>query len=354
MRGRPGDRRRHRLVTTTTVLVVVAVASSCSSSSSSKSSSPEATACNATTVAEKVLPSVVTISASNGSTAATGSGEVIRAEGYVLTNNHVIAIAASGGTVHVQFSDGTSFAATIRGRDPQTDLAVLKVDAGKSLPAIPVGPSEDVRIGEPVVVLGAPLGLSGTVTAGIVSALDRTVQVEGDNGQTATLLSAVQTDAAINPGNSGGALVDCSGHLIGVPTANASLPSESGTASSGSIGLGFAIPADVAVAVSDQLVATGKVSHSYFGLEVARVVPSPTDPSAHGVAVTAVDPHGPSAAAGLKVGDVITEVDGRAVTDPNQLAKLTLDKQPGETVQVTYLRGGTSHEVPVTLGTPPP
>jgi putative serine protease PepD len=354
MSRRHGGRAARPLAAITATLLLVAVAGSCSSSGSTKSSTPEATSCNATTVAEEVLPSVVTISASNGSASATGSGEVIRAEGYILTNNHVVAVAASGGSVHVLFSNGTSVAATIRGRDPQTDLAVLKVDTGKSLPAIAVGSSEAVKIGEPVVALGAPLGLSGTVTAGIVSALDRTVQIKAENGQTVTLLSAVQTDAAINPGNSGGALVECSGELIGVPTANASLPSEGGGQTSGSIGLGFAIPSDVAIAVADQLIATGKVSHSYFGIEVARVVPTTEDPEAHGVVVTGLDPHGPSAAAGLKVGDVITEADGRPVTDPNQLAMLTLQKQPGASVPVTYVRGGTSHEATIQLTAPPP
>jgi putative serine protease PepD len=181
----------------------------------------------------------------NGS--GTGSGEVIRSDGYILTNNHVISIAAaSGGSVEVQFSDGQVESATITGRDPQTDLAVLKVETSRQLKVIALGSSSSVQVGEPVVAIGAPLGLSGTVTSGIVSALNRTVQVPGDNDSTALLVSAVQTDASINPGNSGGALVDCAGKLVGVPTAGATVPSPSGESGGGSIGLGFAIPVDLA------------------------------------------------------------------------------------------------------------
>ena len=176
-------------------------------------------ACSATEIAEKNLPSVVTISATDGSTGGTGSGEIIRGEGYILTNNHVISVAADGGNVTVLFNDGTTAPATITGRDAKADLAVIKVDGQDSLPVIPFGSSEDVVVGQPVVALGAPLGLSNTVTSGIVSALDRTIEVPGDDGETALLVSAVQTDAAINPGNSGGALVNCAGQLIGVPGA---------------------------------------------------------------------------------------------------------------------------------------
>jgi putative serine protease PepD len=232
---------------------------------------------------------------------------------------------------------------------------VIKINAGKSLPAIPVGSSSSVRVGEPVVVLGAPLGLSSTVTAGIISALDRTVEVPSDNGQTAVLLSAVQTDAAINPGNSGGALTNCTGDLIGVPSANAAIPNSAGESTGGSIGLGFAIPVDLAKAVADEIMTTGTVTHSYFGMDVVLIPPAASAQSGKpaGLYVTAVAPGGPSEAAGLRPGDVITGVDGEPVSDPNRLALLTLTKKPGETVTVTYEREGKSAETTITLGAQP-
>jgi putative serine protease PepD len=284
-----------------------------------------------------------------------GSGDIIRSDGHILTNNHVVSLVAGGGTIEVVFSGGTSLPASITGRDPKTDLAVIKVEAGTSLPAIPLGSSGSVRIGAPVVVLGSPLGLSSTVTAGIVSALDRTVEVPSDNSQTAVLVSALQTDAAINPGNSGGALTNCAGELIGVPSANATVPSESGGSNGGSIGLGFAIPVDLAKAVADEIIATGTVTHSYFGIEVVQIPPAAAKQSGkpEGLFVTAVVPGGPSEAAGLRQGDVITAIDGQPVTDPDQLAVLTLKKKPGEPVTVTYEREGGSAEAKVILGTQP-
>ena len=329
-----------------------AVAGGCSGNATT-SSSPSA--CNATTVAEKALPSVVTISVTSGSTTTTGSGEIIRSDGHILTNNHVVSLAAGGGTIEVLLSDGNSFPASLTGRDPKTDLAVIKIDTGTSLPAIALGSSGSVRIGEPVVVLGSPLGLSSTVTAGIVSALDRTIEVPSDNGQTAVLISALQTDAAINPGNSGGALTNCSGELIGVPSANATVPGESGQSSGGSIGLGFAIPVDLAKAVADELIATGSITHSYFGIEVVQISPAAAKQSgkAEGLFVTAVVPGGPSDSAGLRQGDVITAIDGQPATDAEQLALLTLTKKPGESVTVTYEREGKSSQAVVTLGTQP-
>jgi putative serine protease PepD len=233
------------------------------------------TACNATLVAGKVLPSVVTISVVNGAASATGSGEVIRADGYVLTNDHVIASAVPGSTITVLFSNGASAPAAVVGRDTLTDLAVLKLTTTSTLTPITYGTSAPVQIGQPVVAAGAPLGLPNTVTAGIVSALGRTVSLPAANGQATVLLAAIQTDAAINPGNSGGALVDCTGQLIGVNSAIATAPAADGTAASGgSIGLGFAIPVDLAHAVADELIATGKVTHSYMGLDVTEIPPA--------------------------------------------------------------------------------
>ena len=229
--------------------------------------SSTASACPVTSVADQVVPSVVTIAASGPGGGGTGSGEVIRSGGYILTNNHVISVAAaSGGSVEVLFSDGQTVPATITGRDPQTDLAVLKVQTSRQLKVISLGSSSSVKVGQPVVAIGAPLGLSGTVTSGIVSALDRTVQVPGEDNRSALLVSAVQTDASINPGNSGGALVNCEGQLVGVPTAGATVPNSGG----GSIGLGFAIPVDLAKSIAEEIIATGRVTHAFFGCRRSR------------------------------------------------------------------------------------
>jgi putative serine protease PepD len=338
------------------VAVVGAVIGGVIVAAAEPSSSGKANACSATKVANETLPTVVTITATgSGPGGSTGSGEVIRSDGYILTNNHVISVAADGGSVEVLFSDGKSAPATITGRDPKADLAVIKVSGQGSLPVIPFGKSSELVVGQPVVAMGAPLGLSDTVTSGIVSALDRTVEVPGDNGQSALLVSAVQTDAAINPGNSGGALVDCSGKMIGVPSAGASAPSESGGGSSGSIGLGFAIPSDMAKMVSDEIIATGSVTHAYFGIQVVAVPEAAAARAgvSEGLYVQAVVPGGPSAQAGLRAGDVITEINGAKATSTDQLAALTLTKREGDTVDVKYVRNGQTSSTTITLGAQP-
>lgn len=310
--------------------------------------SDKAATCAATAVAEKTLPSVVTISASSGEAGGTGSGEVIRDDGYILTNNHVISVAANGGQVSVLFNDGRSVPATITGRDPKADLAVIKVEGQQNLSVIPFGSSKDVVVGQPVVALGAPLGLSNTVTSGIISALDRTIEVPGDE-ESALLVSALQTDAAINPGNSGGALVNCSGQLIGVPSAGATIPSSAGGGgSAGDIGLGFAIPVDLAKLVSDEIIETGTVTHAWFGVSVITVPPTQGQPG--GVYVRSVVPGGPAAKAGLQTGDMITSIDGKPVTSTNDLAAVTLTKRPGDVVTVDYTRNGKPGSAKVTLG----
>jgi putative serine protease PepD len=330
------------------------VLDACTSSPGRGAAGGSGQACDATSVAAEVLASVVTITVTvNGSAVTSGSGEVIRDDGYVLTNNHVVSPAAQGGAIQVLLSDGRSYAATITGRDPQTDLAVIKLTAAPKLRPIAYGSSSSVRIGQPVVALGAPLGLANSVTTGIVSALDRTIQVPSDNGQTATLLAAIQTDAAINPGNSGGALTNCAGELIGVPTANATVTASTGQTSTGNVGINFAIPVDLAEGVADQLIATGSVTHSFAGLTVSALPPTQEASASQGLYVSAVVPGGPAAQAGLKAGDVVTEIDGEPVTDPTQLALLTLKKKPGETVSLTYERSGMSATTTVTLGSPP-
>jgi putative serine protease PepD len=308
-----------------------------------------------TSVADHVIPSVVTISARGSGGGGTGSGEVIRSDGYILTNNHVIAVAANGGSVDVLFADGQSAPATITGRDPQTDLAVLKVDTSIKLKVIALGESSSVRVGQPTVVIGAPLGLSGTVTSGIVSALDRTIEVPAENDSSALLVSAVQTDASINPGNSGGAMVNCAGQLIGVPTAGATVPSPSGESSGGSIGLGFAIPVDLAKTISDEIIATGRVTHAFFGLATLPIPPAAAAQAGlpEGLYVQAVTAGGPAATAGLKPGDVITKINGEPATSNIQLQELTLTKKPGDTVPIEYSRNGKSASTTVTLGAQP-
>ena len=325
------------------------------STTASAASSGGPSVCNVTSVANRVVPSVVTISARGTGGGGTGSGEIIKSGGYILTNNHVIAIAANGGSVGVQFSDGTIVPATIVGRDPQTDLAVLKVTASAKLQPIAIGSSSSVVVGQAAVVIGAPLGLSGTVTSGIVSSLDRSIQVPGDDDSTALLVGAIQTDASINPGNSGGSMVNCSGQLIGIPSAGATVPSPSGESSGGSIGLGFAIPVNLAMTIADEIISTGSVTHAYFGIGAAPIPPSAAAEAGvpEGLYVQTVVPGGPAAKAGLRAGDVITKINGQPATSTVQLQELMLTMKPGATVQLEYSRGGQSATATVTLGAQP-
>jgi putative serine protease PepD len=299
--------------------------------------------CRSSEVAGRGLPAVVTIQAQGSTGAGTGSGEVIRGDGHILTNDHVISPAGPAGRITVVFDDGTAVPARTVGRDPLTDLAVLKVDDRPSLPVLTIGSSSGLDVGQPVVVLGAPLGLSSTVTTGVVSALGRTVRVPSDEVGTALLAAAIQTDAAINPGNSGGALVDCSARLVGIPTAGATVPDAQGNSGGGSIGIGFAIPVDSAMRIADELIRDGSVAHSYLGVQVAPV------PRSSGLYVQAVTPSSPAAVAGLRVGDVLTAVDGQRVTDVDQLDTLSVTRRSGERVRLTYQRAGRAADVTVTL-----
>jgi len=333
-------------------LIVKATESSGSSTStgSSQLTGGAQAVCSASTVADEALPSVVTIQASSGRSGGTGSGEIIKEGGYILTNNHVIAVAAGGGQVTVIYSDGRSTPATIVGRDPLTDLAVLKAaDAAAGLPLLPIGSSAKLVVGQPVVALGAPLGLSSTVTSGIVSALDRYLPVPADQG-TAHLVDAIQTDASINPGNSGGALVNCAGDLVGVNSAIATVPNAAGHSGGGSVGLGFAIPVDLAIPIADEIVTTGSVTHFSVGIQ-AQVIP-PSAAAAVGLPaglyVDSVTPGGPAALAGIATGDVITNVNGQSATSVEQLTVAELLVKAGQPIEVTYERGGTSTTVHLT------
>ena len=323
---------------------------------SSDSGSTTGSVCSAVDVASTGLPSVVTISARGARGDGTGSGEVVRVGGYIMTNEHVISPAIGGGTVSLTYTDGSTSDASIVGRDPDTDIAVLKaVDGAPHAPVIAVTSSTTLKVGQPVVALGAPLGLSGTVTSGIVSALDRELTVPGENGQRAQLVGAVQTDAAINPGNSGGPLVDCQARLVGVNSAIATVPNAAGQAGGGSVGLGFAIPSDLALRLAGELIADGRVTHPTFGVE-ARALPSSLASEAGlpaGVFVSGVAPGGPAAEAGIRTGDVLTNVDGRVATNTDALVVAALTRKAGDKVEVTYVRDGKPTTVDVTLASPP-
>jgi putative serine protease PepD len=335
------------------VVVIVLVSNNSTTITTTAAPTGEAStgaACNVTSVAEQQLPTVVTIMAHSagggGAGGGVGSGEVIRSNGYILTNNHVIAPALGGGALEVVFDNGDSARATLVGRDPLTDLAVIRVDKS-NLQTISIGNSSNLKIGQPVVALGAPLGLSSTVTSGIVSALGRTVHVPGEGSGSALLVDAVQTDASINPGNSGGALVNCSGALVGIPTAGAST-GETG----GSIGLGFAIPVNSAVTIADEIISTGSVTHSFIGIQTQPLAASATGQGgqAGGLWVVSVVAGGPAAGAGLQEGDIIRKIDGSPATSTDQLMALTLTKRPGDRVDVGYERDGRQATATITLG----
>ena len=285
-------------------------------------------------VAARVLPSVVSVDVRGRASAGTGSGVVLDDEGHVLTNNHVVEPGA-GGEISVVLSDGRRAAAEIVGLDPVTDLAVLRVDDVDGLPPIALGASSEVQVGDPVVAIGSPLGLSGTVTTGIVSALGRTVRTDAE----APLLGAIQTDAAINPGNSGGALVDDAGRLIGINTAIS-------TRGGGSIGLGFAIPVDQARSVADDLIRTGEAEHAALGVAATSVT---LGEGRTGVRLQEVAARGAAAEAGLRAGDVVVSVDGAEVSSVDELVLDLRAHEVGERVRVTYLRGGEQRTAQVVL-----
>lgn len=316
---------------------------------------PNAGVCDAESVASAVLPTIVTINVVSSAGGGVGTGSIVRDDGYILTNNHVVADAANGATIVVTFSNGQQVPATLVGRSSQADIAVVKVDVDSALPTIAIGDSDTLAVGQPVVALGAPLGLSSTVTSGIVSALGRDVPVPADDGTMALLAGAVQTDAAINPGNSGGALVDCSGAQIGVNSAIATVPNESGQAGGGSVGIGFAVPVNLAMDLAEQLIENGEVSYPYLGMQLV-VIPQDvaekfnTEP---GLFVEGVTAGGPAEEAGIEPGDIITALDGQAATNAAVLTRLKLTKQVGDTVEVSYLRGAASGTATVTLSEAP-
>ena len=292
-------------------------------------------------IAKAVLPSVVSIDFQGNGASGTGSGSVIRSDGYILTNNHVVANAAQGGTLVVTFQDGTKRNAKIIGRDPSYDLAVIKVEA-TGLPAIKLGNSDNVVVGDEAIAIGSPLGLTGTVTSGIISALNRAVTA-GGQGET-SYINAIQTDAAINPGNSGGPLINALGQAIGVNSAIATLGANGAGSESGGIGLGFAIPINQAKRIAEELISSGKSTRPVIGVKLDLQYADA------GAKVTEVTAGGAADKAGLKAGDVITAINGSKVEDATSLIVKIRSLAPGTEVKVTVDSGGTTKDVTLTLG----
>jgi len=296
-------------------------------------------------IAQRVLPSVVSIATESSAGGGTGSGFIIDSSGMILTNNHVVDdVALNGGVIRVTLNNGENYEGTIVGRDAPYDLAVIKI-AATNLPALQFGDSDKVAVGDSVIAIGSPLGLSGTVTLGIISAKNRAVTA-GTGGSESSFINALQTDAAINPGNSGGPLVDTTGAVIGVNSAIASL-STSSRSQVGSIGLGFAIPINQARRTAEQLIKSGKATYPIMGLSLnmastgtgAQVATTPT----------AILKGGPADRAGIRPGDLITAFDGKEITSAEELIVAVRSREVGDTIKLTYLRNGKSTDVSLIL-----
>jgi putative serine protease PepD len=349
---------------------------------------------NATTitaVAAQASASVVTISATSSTAGGTGSGVVLSDDGYVLTNTHVVTLdgAAGDAVIKVQTNDGRLLDATVVGTDPISDLAVIKIDGVSDLQPIEFADSSKLNVGDTAIAIGAPLGLAGTVTDGIVSAINRSITIassavpeesdssapqetpeesspfdfwipgQGEEEQAAPSTSSstiaipvIQTDAAINPGNSGGALLNADGELIGINVAIASAGGTSAASQSGSIGVGFAIPANLAQRVSDEIIANGEATHGLLGASILDVteLENQTDVTTVGASIQEISAGGAAASAGLRAGDVITGINGLPVTGKTDLTAQVRALAAGDDATLTYVRDGKSATVDVTLG----
>ena len=287
-------------------------------------------------VAAQVLPSVVKIDVAGPEGTGSGSGIILSDDGTILTNNHVVEVAGESGQIAVNFADGSTAEATILGTDPLTDTAVIKAEDVDGLDAATIGRSENLDVGQGVVAVGSPFGLDATVTSGIVSALDRPVNVGSDSEGNSTTYPAIQTDAAINPGNSGGPLVDMTGAVVGINSSIRTAASSGGSGASGSIGLGFAIPIDEVMPIVDQMSAGEQPTHARLGLQVGN--PDGSGPT--GAVVSDVTPGSTAEEGGLAVGDVITRIGDQRISDADSLVATIRSYRPGDTVTVTWIREG--------------
>ncbi|GAB3802708.1 trypsin-like peptidase domain-containing protein [Humibacter antri] len=342
------------------------------------------TATNVTAVASKVSPSVVTINVTGSQEAGTGSGVILSSDGYILTNTHVVTLDGSTGaaTVSVTTNDGKIYKATVVGTDPVLDLAVIKLQNASGLTPVTFANSDKVNVGDQTIAIGAPLGLSGTVTNGIVSSLNRSISIAssaapkqdqqnqggnspfnfwnfdqngGSKGQSSAQstisLPVIQTDAAINPGNSGGPLLNGKGQVMGINVAIASASSSSNSSGqSGSIGVGFAIPSNVAQRVADDIIKDGKASSGLLGATVSDST-SNSNATTVGALIKSVSSGGAAANAGLKAGDIVTNFNGKPITNSTDLTAQVRALAGGSKATLTYERGGQTQQVDVTLGT---
>lgn len=303
-------------------------------------------------VSSAVAPAVVAIQVTTASGSGEGSGVVIDSEGHILTNNHVVE-GANDDTVQVTLSDGRIYEATITGLDPATDLAVVQlVDPPDDLRSAVIADSDAVVVGEPVMAMGNPLGLSNTATTGIVSAIDRPVSTATTSGTgTSVVTNALQIDAAINPGNSGGPLFNASGEVIGITSSIASL--SSGSSQSGSIGLGFAIPANLAQHIGEQLIEDGEAEHAFLGVSLSDGTGTADGTTRQGAVVEDVSDSSPASEADLQTGDVIVAIDGNPVTGAESLTGFVRALPADTEVTLTVVRDGEALDVTVTLATKP-
>ena len=287
-------------------------------------------------VAEKVSPSVVQLQVEGRQAAGEGSGFIISSDGLIVTNNHVVEVAADSGKITAVFADGAQAPATIVGRDPTSDVAVVKAEGKTGLPVVDLGSSDALKVGQGVVAIGSPFELSGTVTSGIVSSLHRPTRAGGEDGSQATVMDAIQTDAAINPGNSGGPLVNMQGQVIGINSAIYS-PQSSGSSQGGSVGIGFAIPINQARRTADEIVKTGKATQTILGVSVR-------DNQSGGALVVDVTGGGPGEQAGLKSGDVVTKLDDRRIDTSDALVAAVRSHKPEDKVRLELSNGSRTVE----------
>ena len=300
-------------------------------------------------VAQAVLPSVVMINVSGPGGSGSGSGIILSADGKILTNNHVASLAGKNGQLSVSFNDGSHAPAKVLGTDPLTDTAVIQAQNVSGLTPATIGHSSSLQVGQGVVAIGSPFGLDATVTSGIVSALNRPVNVGTVSQGNATVYPAIQTDAAINPGNSGGPLVNLAGEVVGIDSAIQSATNGTGEGEPGSIGLGFAIPIDEVLPIVQQMIKGETPTHARLGIGVENATTGAGAQVADGAKIQEVNNGSAAAGAGLKAGDVITKVDDHLITSSDGLVAIIRAYRPGDSVTVTYTRGGSTHTVQVTL-----